>query len=266
MAADWTTLQSGDSQGNLIAWQPHQEGAADGVSNLAYLAPTNTSAWYTGELLLATGPDYVQHLPLAPTILVTGDLTWSPSGEMLAFLAYRPNEGLNTVMVVGADGSGLTDLFPADAARTDNRSSRKAILGWKNNRTVQVMTSCGEECREAFDFQIDATAGPALTPTVVENYRELNENLTITRHELAYEAEQFPKNMNSPHWSPDEILVTYLDKRGLLWLLSMETKTMYSLDIGLRDVYETQWSTTSDSIAIRAEDRIFVFEVPCRSK
>lgn len=264
MVADWTTLQSSDEQGNLIAWQPYQADAAPGVSNLAYLGPTGKSAWYTGELLLAIGPEFEEQIPLAPNVLVTGDLTWSPAGDLLAFLAYRPNEGLYTAMVAAADGSRLTDLFPAELARTDSRSGQKAIIGWKDNRTVQVMASCGEECRQAFDFQIEIPPGPVLTPTVVANYRELNENLAITRRELAYEEGQFPKNMNAPHWSPDETMLTYLDKRGLLWLLSIETKTMYALEIGLRDVYETQWSTTNDAIAIRAEDRIFVFEVPCR--
>ena len=266
LVADWTTLQTSDEQGNLLAWQPHQAGAADGASNLAYLGPTDRSAWFTGELFLAQGPIFEQHTPLAATIQVNGDLTWSPDGAMLAFLAYRPNEGLHTVMVVAADGSGLTDLFPADLARTDNRSGKKAIIGWKDNRTVQVISSCGEECREGFDFEIGEAPRPVLTPTAVENYRELIDNLAITRRELDYEEEAFPKNMNSPHWSPDGKLITYLDKRGLLWLLSIEDKMMYALDIGLRDVYETQWSTTSDSIAIRAEDRIFVFEIPCRSK
>lgn len=265
MVADWTTLQTGDEQGNLIAWQPQQNGAADGVSNLAYLGPTKKSAWYTGELFLAIGPDYEQHTSLAQAVLVTGDLTWSPDGELLAFLAYRPNEGLHTAAVVAADGTGLIDLFPADLARTDARAGRKAIIGWKDNRTVQVMSSCGEECREAFDFQIDAEPGPVLTPTVIEDYKELSTNLAITRQELEYEEGTFPKVMNSPHWSPDGKLVAYMDKRGLLWLLSIEKKIIYALDIGLRDVYETQWSTTSDSLAIRAEDRIFVFEIPCRS-
>jgi len=264
MIADWITLQTSDEQGDLIAWQPHQADAAPGVSNLAFLGPTDKSAWYTGELLLAIGPKFKEQIPLAPNTLATGDLTWSPAGDLLAFVAYRPNEGLYTAMVAAADGSRLTDLFPAELARTDTRSGKKAIIGWKDNRTVQVMASCGEECRQAFDFQIDVPPGPVLTPTVIANYRELNENLAITRRELAYQEGQFPKIMNSPHWSPDETKLTYLDKRGLLWLLSIETKIMYPLEIGLREVYETQWSTTSDAIAIRAEDRIFVFEIPCR--
>ena len=40
---------------------------------------------------------------------------------------------------------------------------------------------------------------------------------------------------------------------------------MYPLDIGLRDINETQWSLDSARLGIRAEDRIFIFEVPCRT-
>jgi len=265
LIADWTTLQTGDIEGNLLAWQPQQSGAPTGTSNLAYLGPTDKSSWYTGELMLAVGPDYTQHIKLAPNTLATGDLTWSPSGRRLAFLAYRQNEGLYTAAVVSPDATGLTDLFPSDLARTDNRSSQKAIIGWKGENTLQVMSSCGEECRLAYDFEMGTTAGPILTPTVVENYRELNQNLEITRNELVYTPEVFPKNMRSPHWSPNDNLVTYIDRRGLLWLLKIDTKTMYLLDIGLRDVYETQWALDSASLAVRAEDRIFVFEIPCRT-
>jgi hypothetical protein len=69
--------------------------------------------------------------------------------------------------------------------------------------------------------------------------------------------------MNKPNWSPDQNMIAYLDKRGLLWLLSIPKKVSYLLDIGLRDVAETQWAADNHYLAIRAEDRIFVFQVPC---
>jgi hypothetical protein len=69
--------------------------------------------------------------------------------------------------------------------------------------------------------------------------------------------------MNKPNWSPDQNMIAYLDKRGLLWLLSIPKKVSYLLDIGLRDVTETQWAADNHYLAIRAEDRIFVFQVPC---
>jgi Tol biopolymer transport system component len=214
--------------------------------------------------MLAKGPDYQQRIPLAPSILAAGDLTWSPSGAKLAFLAFRPNENLYTIMSVSPDGSGLTDLFPADLARTDKRTSQKAILGWKDENTLQVMSSCGEECRQSFDININTQPGPVLTPTPVANYRDLMTDLETHRKAPDYKPEEYPRGMRSPNWSPDSTLISYLDKRGFLWMLIVASKTIYPLDIGLRDVYETRWSSDSRTLGIRAEDRIFVFEIPCK--
>ena len=270
MVGDWHTLQAERRQGgvttwlqgNLLAWQP-------GTSNLAYLAPGERSSWFTGVLMLVDGPDFIEPRQLAPTILVNGDLTWSPTGEWLAFLAFRPNEGLYTVMVVNQDGSQLIDLFPTDLARTDQRTSQKAIIGWRNNQTVEVIASCGEECRIAYAIDITAPPGPILTPTPVGHYRTLQDNLQIERRGQTVTPEAFPKVISTPavsipDWSPDERMVTYLDRRGILWVLSIEERINYPLEIGLRDVYEKRWSSGSNHLAIRAEDRIFVFQVPCR--
>jgi hypothetical protein len=267
---DWHTLQAERRQGqvttwlqgNLMAWQP-------GTETLAYLAPDERSSWFTGGLMLASGPDFREPRPLAPTTLVNGDLTWSPSGEWLAFLAFRPNESLHTVMAVRADGAGLVDLFPTDLARTDQRTSQKAIIGWRDDQTVQVISSCGEECRIAFDLDVTTPPGPILTPTPLSHYRALQDNLQIDRLARAITPEAFPRivstpEVSKPHWSPDEDQVAYLDRRGVLWILSVAEKTNYPLEIGLRDVYETQWSTSGDYLAIRAEDRVFVYQVPCR--
>jgi hypothetical protein len=260
LVADWAAMQTDRPQGDLIAWQP-------GTTNLAYIAPAERSSWYTGDLILATGPDFQQKILLAPDVLVNGDLTWSPGGSTLAFLAYRPNEAVYTIMIVRADGSGLTDLFPTDLARTDGRTSQKAILDWKDENTLEVITSCGEECRLAYALQVNAS--PELIATPVENYHELGDSLQIHRNIQDFNAKQFPKAMSDeaikpdPNWSPTRQMVAYLDRRGLLWLLITGGKIQYLLDIGLRDVYETQWASGSDYLAIRAEDRAFIFQIPC---
>jgi Tol biopolymer transport system component len=258
-------MQSDKPQGDLITWQPDTE-------NIAYIAPAERTSWYTGDLMYAKGPDFAEKIYLAPNVLANGDLTWSPEGSLLAFLAYRPNEGLYTVMVVRPDGSGLMDLFPSDMARTDTRSSQKAILGWRDEDTLEVISSCGEECRLAYAVQVSDASGPALTPTPLSNYHELTANLQMHRLVKDFDARKFPKSLSDessnpmPNWSPDETMIAYLDRRGLLWLLITKEQISYLLDVGLRDVYETQWGSASDHIAIRAEDRIFVFQVPCREE
>lgn len=268
---EWNTMQADKPSGSLIAWQPGRANAQGQQSpRLAYLAPDQRSSWYTGVLMLATGPDFEQHKQLTSNVLVTGDITWSPSGERLAFLAFRPDENVYTVMTVNADGSGLTDLFPTDLARTDARTSQKAIIGWKNDTTVQVMASCGEECRQSFDIAINEPAGPVLTPTPVLQYKDLTKNLTIFPVDPEIEKEEYPRGMSDEravlNEAPNGELIAYLDRRAILWLVSVPEQVLYVLDIGLRDVDETQWAPDSTRLAVRAEDRIFVFEIPCRSE
>jgi hypothetical protein len=265
--AEMATMQSNLPQGDLLAFRPNTQ-------DLAYFAPTDRTSWYVGSLMLAKAPDYAERIPLAPSVLAAGDLTWSPDGQYLAFLAYRPNENLYTVMVVQADGAGLKDLFPGDAARTDARTSQKSIIKWKDDNTLEVMTSCGEECRNAYDVAVGQAAAPGLVPTTIADYRELAGSLKLHPNIPTYQPDQFPKVMPtidpaktviSQNWSPDNRLVAYLDKKGYLWMLSIQQKILYPLDIGLRDVYEMEWSSSSQTLGVRAEDQIFIFEVPCRT-
>jgi hypothetical protein len=258
---DWPTMQTNRPSGDLLAWEPKLPGDPR-IDRVAYLAPDDRSSWYTGKLMIADGPDFKTRREVAPNVLATGDLTWSPNGETLAFLAFRPDENVYTVMTVAADGSKLTDLFPTDLARTDARTSEKAVIGWKNDTTLQVIASCGEECRQSFNIRIGA-GSPSLTPTPVANYRDLDDNLQIHQAAITATALSLPKNLYSPNWSPDEQWIAYLDRRGILFALSLDEKILYPLDIGLRTVDETQWSPLSDHIAVRAEDRIFVFELQC---
>jgi hypothetical protein len=268
---EWSSLQAEQNSkdtsnwllGDLLAWRP---GGKAGENELAFLAPGDRSSWFTGTLTLARGAKLDEKILLAPGVLASGDLNWSPDGAWLAFLAYRPNEGLYTVMVSKGDGSQVIDLFPTDLARTDTRSSKKAIVGWQNNSTVQVIASCGEECRQAYDIDVTQSPAPVLTPTVLTDYTLLKKNLAISQYALTVTPASFPKNMVSAKWAPDERLAAYLDHRGLLWILSIDEKVNYTLDIGLRDVYELQWSSTSTDLAVRAEDRIFIFEIPCRTQ
>ena len=264
--ASFATMQSNQPQGDLIAFQP-------GSHDLAYLQPTDRTSWYVGTLALAKAPDYATNVNLAVNTLAAGDLTWSPNGDWLAFLAYRGSESVYTVMAVHADGKGLVDLFPADSARTDARTSQKSILKWKDDNTLEVMASCDEECRNAYDIRVDQAAGAALVPTQVADYNELLESLKLHPNLPVYTPEAFPKTMptidpaktvKSQNWSPDNQSIAYIDKRGFPFVLSVKDKVTYPLDIGYRDVYEIEWSSDSQQLALRAEDRIYVFEVPCR--
>lgn len=260
---DWTTMQTNQEQGALIAWRPGP------TTDLAFLAPSDRTSWFVGDLRLAKAPEYTEHVRLAPNVLAAGDLTWSPDGERLAFLAFRPSENVYTVMSVRADGSELIDHFPTDLARTDVRTSRKAIIGWEDEDSLLALAYCGDTCRSGYRIDVSEPGEPMLTPTPIDDYTEFKKNLTTGRRVPPYDPEDFPRVISTPysfpHWSPGDRWVSYLDRSLSLWVLSPEEKITFPLDIGLRDVYEMQWSEREDLLAVRAEDRIFVFQVPCQA-
>jgi dipeptidyl aminopeptidase/acylaminoacyl peptidase len=274
LITDWSTMQSRQAQGDLIAWQPiaATPGSAVQAPNLAYLAPASRSSWFIGDLMLAKGPTFENRVELATGTYATGDLTWAPDGSRLAFTAYRANDNLYTVMVVNSDGNGLLDLFPGDAANTGDSTSLKAIVNWPSATELTVLSSCGVECAQSYTIKFaDAatnTAPDVSAPTPVDDYHVLAENLKVQYHTIDIKADEFPKILQTktPQWSPNNQMAAYMDKKDYLWLLSTDGKITYQLDIGLRNMDETQWSSDSQWLAVRAEDRIFVFEIPCRSK
>ncbi|RPJ36454.1 MAG: hypothetical protein EHM21_19180, partial [Chloroflexi bacterium] len=49
--ADWSTMQTNQLQGDLIAWQPVPSGQGSKKNlggNIAYLAPAERTSWFTG--------------------------------------------------------------------------------------------------------------------------------------------------------------------------------------------------------------------------
>lgn len=264
LIAEWSSMQTNKPQGDLIAWR------LDGQS-LAYLAPQPSTSWFVGLVSQAQGPEFSQRAALVPNIMAVGDLNWSPDGSMIAFVALRTNENVQTVMVARSDGSGLTDLFPFDEARSDQRSSPKAIFGWSDDAHVRVVASCDEDCQQEYEVNVltgtvrssgEAERRNAMktpTPGVVKVLDGLEPNVNLQD----FDPDEFPRGFNQPNWSPDGQQVLYLDRRGLLWNLNPSSKAQYLLDIGLRDVDETKWSPDGSHVAVRAEDRIFVFDLAC---
>lgn len=257
-------MQTNKAQGDLIAWSP------DGTK-IAYLAPQPSSSWYVGMVSLAQGPNLEQRSALEANIMAVGDLNWSPDGSMLAFVALRTDENVQTVMVTRTDGSGLTDLFPFDKAHSDQRSSQKAISEWTDASHVLVLTSCADDCQQEVEINVltgaVSQAGTSArrnamktpTPGVVKVLDGLEPQVNLE----SYDPKVYPRGFSDPNWSPDRQRVLYLDRRGLLWNLDPASKSQYLLDIGLRFVDETKWSPDGKRVAVRAEDRIFIFNLSC---
>ncbi len=266
-AADFASMQTDRPQGNLMSWQP-------GSHRLAYVSSQLSTGWYLGGLNFVQEPNDAHPQKISDTLQVTGDLTWSPDGQKLAFLAYRLNEGVETVMMINADGSKLVDFFPRDVARGDKGASQKSIVKWQDTTHLSVFASCGEDCQQAYQVNItDASVTPEGAQQRKNSNTALNragnkwlDGLMPDINLQTYDPKTYPRGFSAPNWSPDNRQVLYLDRHGILWLLDPTSKKQSIVDVGLRTVDQTQWSSDSKRVAVHAEDRIFVFEVPCESK
>jgi len=139
-------------QANVLAWSPDSH-------SLAFLGPGEIDDSLLGTLTLVEGPGFETPHHLASNVV--GDPAWSPDGSRIAFVAFRSDDELGTVMTVNADGSGLHDLFPGETARTDPGMGYKAVGGWLDEQRILIMTNCGTGCSRP--LQLDLKDG-VLTP------------------------------------------------------------------------------------------------------
>jgi len=146
LLADLPIINGTLSQLHRFAWSPTGDG-------LAYVGPAEPADSLTGPLMLVAAPRFDTPQPLASS--AAGDPTWSPDGSQIAFVAFRSNDQLSTIITITVNGGpDLRDLLPGDMARTDPGTGYKAIDGWLDERLV-VLTNCGTGCRRPWylDFR-----------------------------------------------------------------------------------------------------------------
>lgn len=139
---------------NEMLWQLDRFAWSPTGDRLAYVGPAESADALTGSLMLVTAPHFNTPQPLAPSAV--GDPTWSPDGSQIAFVAFRSDDQQGTIMVINTDGSGLLDLLPEDAARTDPGIGFKAIEGWWDETHLLVATNCGAGCRRPMMLDLQA--------------------------------------------------------------------------------------------------------------
>jgi len=244
-------LRSDTSQDGLIAWKPGSDG-------LAFVAPLSDQEWYVGDLVVASGKDFSQMVTLTKDVQVAGDMLWSPDGTTIAFVAYRQEDAVYTVMVVRGKGSSI-DLFLAQAAHTDSFTSPKQVLQWTNTDHLSVDATCGLDCEQLIDVNVadgvvnkngePVRKGALIPPAVATDQR-------------AYDTKLFPV-MSSQVWSPDGSQIGYLDDSGNPWLLSVKGHTQYPLNVNNAQVMEMAWSPDSKLLAIRLDGSVEIFKTAC---
>ena len=201
-------------QGDLISWSP--------VTNtLAYIASTQGSSWNVGELNILSAPLFDSPKRLATQ--AAGELAWSPNGITLAFLGLRRSDNLYTIGLAYPGGRASKDLFPAEAARTDDFSSQKAIIEWMDDGRLKVNTSCGIDCMQTMVFGVISGLSTPIGDPVQQEWDLWSVN---TNHPENTPLE-YANLAGQLNWSPDESQIAYIDEAGNTWVINIGTGTLY---------------------------------------
>jgi dipeptidyl aminopeptidase/acylaminoacyl peptidase len=242
------TIQADRPAGDLVSFSP------DGKI-LAYVEPYNQKwGWYNGNLTLLsleTGESRRTR-----DLKVAGDISWSPDGTHIAFIALHTTENLYTVVVLSTSDFTPLDLYAAGAV-TDEFSSQKGIVGWVDASRIEVEESCGVDCSRAVEISISGQGQQVLTTGRWQD----NTSLNITLNP--------PEGAVNPDWSlvnvsPDGAKIFLVDKNGLAWVAAPDVKTKFQLTLDQGDVQESRWSPDSNLLAVRTNENIFLYDLNCR--
>ena len=249
--AELPMLRVDQPQGDLLAWSP--EG-----NILAYLAPETGATWMVGRLMTVSEPAFDSPVELAG--YVAGDLAWSPDGSRLAYLSLRRGDSLYSVGVAYPQGGLPQDMFAGEAARTDEWSSQKAVLGWEDNNRLRVQVSCGLDCVQMVEVNVVASTQMPLGDPTQRSWDWWDYTLNQPE-QLPVDYQDF---MQKANWTPDGARLVYLDARLDAWVVNLEDSTQFILDTGgYLAVSETDWSADGRYLAVQAEDWLFIFSSDC---
>jgi hypothetical protein len=238
-------------QGDLIAWSPTAEA-------LVYVASTQGSSWNVGELDLLSAPNFDAPIRLATQ--VAGQLSWDPEGMMIAYLGLRRSDNLYTIGLAYSNGRASRDLFPDEAARTDDYSSQKSILEWINTGRLRVLVSCGINCMQMLDFGVlSGLSNPVGNP--IESSWDLWAVHTYHPSSVPPEYIELSGQLN---WSPDENRIAFIDENGNAWIINPRAGYLYPLDIGPSGTAtEADWSYDSQYLAVQVDQNLKIFSFRC---
>ena len=238
-------------QGDLISWSPNSD-------TVAYIAATQGSSWNVGELNIVSAPLF--NAPIRLATGVAGELTWAPDASAIAYLGLRRSDDLYTIALAYPNGRASQDLFPDKAARTDNYSSQKSILGWMEPDRLRVLVSCGVNCLQTLD--IDVPSG-LITP--VGDPKESNWDFwsvhTVHPALIPPEYAGLPGQLN---WAWDEKHIAYIEDNGNAWVINAESGSLYPLDMGqYGTATETDWSYDNQYLAVQVDQYLKIYSFKC---
>jgi len=238
-------------QGDLISWSPVND-------TVAYVAPTLASTWNVGELNILSAPKF--EVPTRLATQVAGELTWAPDASAIAYLGLRRSDNLYTIGLAYPAGQPSEDLFPDEAARTDDYSSQKAVLEWMDPTRLRVFVSCDVNCLQTLDINLLSGLSSPVGDTLE---RPWDLYAAHTFHP-AIIPEQFAGLTGQLNWSWDERHIAYIDEHDNAWVINVDASTLYLLDIGqYGTATETDWSFDNQYLAVQVDQNLKIFSFLC---
>jgi hypothetical protein len=249
--AEQRMIRVEEPQGDLIAWSP----TADKV---AYIAATQGSSWNVGELNLLSSPAF--DTPIRLATVVAGELTWAPDASAIAYLSLRRSDNLYTIGLAHPNGQASQDLFPDEAARTDDYSSQKSILEWMDAGRLRVLVSCGEDCMQTLIIDVHSSLTSQVGATIQRSW-------DMWSFHTSHPASIPPEYANLPgqlNWAPDSQHIAYIDAAGNAWVINAGSGSLYPLDIGqYGTAAETDWSSDNRYLAVQVDQYLKIFSFQC---
>jgi len=242
-------VQSNNPLGDMLAWQP-------GEAKLAFVAPVGRSwGWGVGDAVIASLSS--RESISTSNVRVAGDLTWSPDGTWLAFLALRASDDQYTVMVWQPSDGSLIDLFSQGAASSEF-SGYKGIVRWFGKNRLQISESCGVDCRQLIEVSI-----LGVEQRIAQQIRQGED----TSLELALnhpDGFALFEDWVNPNISPDGRSVFFSDENDTAWIGYIEEGVKYPLALNNGTPLESKWSDDSRYLAVRTEQQVLVFKLHCQ--
>jgi hypothetical protein len=249
--AEQTMIRVDEPQGDRIAWSPDAD-------TVAYIASTQDSSWNVGELNILTAPQF--NTPTRLATGVAGELTWSPDASTIAYLGLRRSDNMYTIGLAYPDGRTSKDLFPDEAAKTDDYSSQKSILEWIDSSHLRVLTSCGVDCMQSMDFNVLTGLSSKVGDPIQRNW----DTWAVHTSQPAVLPTEYTKLKGQLNWSPNEKRIAYIDEIGNAWVINGDGGSLYPLDIGqYGTATETDWSYDNQYLAVQVDQSIMIFSFNC---
>ncbi len=251
LAGQQDMIRSEQPQGNLVAWSPSTD-------TLAYVASNPDSSWNVGDLSMLSAPKFDSPHRLA--IQVAGEITWAPDATSIAYLGLRHSDNLYTIGLAYPDGRTSRDLFTDQAAKTDDYSSQKAILEWIDSGRLRVMVSCGLNCLQKYDIGV----GSGLSTPVGDPMEKMWDMWAPHTNHPSILPEEYVNLKGQLNWSWDDRHIAFIDKNSNLWVINVDSGTLYPLDIGTYgSATETDWSYDSQYLAVQVDQYLKIFSYHC---